>query len=69
MPQNQSTAAGRGDQVHCTAPARYVNVHRAKLRLGLPRARLGSRDRLGLGLGLSQRNVMQDSRISVRALH
>ena len=36
---------GGWDQVYCTDPARYVNIHRAKLRLGLARARLGSRDR------------------------
>ena len=53
--------------MYCTDPARYVNIHRAKLRLGLARARLGSRDR-DRAWARSQRNVMWDSCISIRAL-
>ena len=38
------------DHVECTDQAHYVGI---QLRLGLARARLGSRDRLELGLGLA----------------
>ena len=52
--------------MYCTDPVRYFNIHRAKLRLGLARARLGSRDRARGARG--QRNVIWDSCISIRAL-